>query len=326
MSLCNKTILITGAGGFIGSSIIDRLQQDRLESPSIEIHALGREYGKLAQLNRQDGFTFHECDLLDDASLQGIVASVNPHVVIHLASSPDAPESAGHARDSIANNILATVNLADAFAQSANPEGVVYGDSTKVYGSAAPPYHSGVRPIPNSAYAITKGAGWDFIRLQATLSGFAAVAIRPTLIYGVRQPRNIIRVLLDSIEAKETQFSVQGGAQTRAPLHIDDAIDAFLAAAYRLDRLDSQVINIGGAEELTVAEIAQQVVSCMESDMKIHCAEDMRETEILHSTVDLSEAEDLLGWRPRVSFSEGIPLCLENLMEESDVVSGGSSQ
>ncbi len=323
MLLGNKTILVTGAGGFIGSAIIERLQRERLDSSGVSIHALGRKFGKLSQLDRHDGFTFHECDLIDNAALQKIVSSVRPHVLIHLASSSDSAESVEHARDSVVNNILATVNLVDAFAKSGNPEGVVYGDSTKVYGSALPPYHSGVRPIPNSSYAITKGAGWDFIRLQAARSGFSAVAIRPTLIYGIRQPKNIVRVLLDAIDSKEAQFTLQGGSQTRAPLHIDDAVDAFLAAANSLEKLNSKVINIGGPEEFTVAEIADRVVSSMGSDMKIYCQEDMRETEILHSTVDLSEAKDLLGWWPSVSFEDGVRLCLGEVFEESNVVSGG---
>ncbi len=323
--LDNKRILVTGAGGFIGSNLVEGLQRNRADSPGLEIHALDRNLGKLSQLDRQDGFTFHDCNLKDDNALQHLMKSVCPHVVIHLASSPDAPQSAEHSRSSIANNLVATVNLLDAFACSDNPHGLVYGDSTKVYGSAPPPYRSDVRPAPNSAYSITKAAGWDFIKLQARLSGFHAVAIRPTLIYGARQPKNIISVLLDAIQSKQPQFSLQGGSQTRAPLHIDDAVQAFLSAVISLKHLDSKVINIGGAEELSVAEIAERVVHSTNSNMKILCENAMRKTEILQSTVDLSEAKELLGWSPSILFSDGIRLCQEDIVQESNITSGVSS-
>ncbi|MFP6584135.1 MAG: NAD(P)-dependent oxidoreductase [Candidatus Hydrogenedentota bacterium] len=315
--LGNKKIVITGAGGFIGSHVVEGIQARLEHSSTCQLYAVGRSLGKLSQLKRRNGFSFHTCDLLHRETLYPLLASINPHLVIHLASEPDAPESVVHSQNCIANNLIATVNLADAFASSKNPEGMVYGDSTKSYGSAPSPYRSDVRPEPNSSYSITKAAGWDFIKLQAKLSGFSAVAIRPTLIYGARQPKNIIGVLYNAILEKQPSFAIQGGSQTRAPLHIDDAVDAFLRAANHVKKLNFKVINIGGAEELTVAEIARCVVQSVGSDMEIICNDTMRQTEIFQSTVDLSEARDLLGWKPSIPFFEGLVSCREQLVEKT---------
>lgn len=315
--LGNETYLVTGAGGFIGSHIVDRLRTISNESPNGQVHALGRSFGKLSELNAPGDFTFHQCDLQDNATLYPLLASIKPHVIIHLASEPDAAESGEHSRNCIANNLVSTVNLLDAFASSGNPQGMVYGDSTKVYGSAPSPYRSDVRPEPNSSYSITKAASWEFVRLQARLSGFSAVAIRPTLIYGPRQPDNIISVILDAIRENQSSFTIQGGSQTRAPLHIDDAVDAYIRTVENIAALNSKIINIGGAEEFRVADIARHVVRNAGSDMRILCESTMRDTEILQSSVDLSEAEDLLGWKPSISLAQGLIPFRESILENT---------
>jgi len=304
--LHNQRILITGASGFIGSHILERLQQDGTPGAGATVHALARTRGKLNELPHLNGFDFHECDLTDPVAVQSVVSKIRPQVILHLASAPDGKQSGGHSHTSIRSNIVATVNLLDAAAADGHTTAFVYGDSTKVYGASPAPYTAATPPAPNSAYSITKAAGWEFVKLYAERANFDAVALRPTLIYGPRQPVNLIGNLLHAVQARQPVFRLQGGSQTRSPLYIEDAVDAFLAAAERAESLNGRAINIGGPEELTIADIAETVVRCADGRMRIEHNGLMRDTDVSRSAVDLSEAEALMGWRPATPLAEGL--------------------
>jgi len=95
--LGNETYLVTGAGGFIGSHIVDRLRTISNESPNGQVHALGRSFGKLSELNAPGDFTFHQCDLQDNATLYPLLA-------IWLPSQ--MPLKAGSIREIVSPTIL----------------------------------------------------------------------------------------------------------------------------------------------------------------------------------------------------------------------------
>ena len=100
---------------------------------------------------------------------------------------------------------------------------------------------------------------------------------------------------------------LMGGLQTRDPLYIDDAVEAFVAAARRADRLRGRALVIGGREELSVKELATLVLQACHSNAEIVCdPADVRHTEIWRGACDLVESDSLLGWKPRVSLREGI--------------------
>jgi UDP-glucose 4-epimerase len=292
-----KTVLVTGAGGFIGSALTARL------------HAAGDRVTGLLRPQRAappalDGCALEYCDLRDAPALCALLERLRPEIVFHLASSPDAAESFAHSRATVENNLGATLNLLEAFRAGGAGGVLVYGDSCKSYGNVAVPYGEDSADWPNSSYAITKSAGWSFCRLYAHLHGFAAVAIRPTLLYGPGQGFNLLSYLHRAARDGQREIALMGGSQTRDPLYIDDAVDAYIAAA-RVD-LDQQVIPVGGGEEHTVLDIAAAFVALIAPQSSIVCSQDaMRPTEILRSFSDNRVAGELLKWRPQVTIEEG---------------------
>ena len=302
-------VLVTGASGFIASHIIERLVD--LGS---DVGALSRTRGRLGEINVAGSYTYLPCDIADAALTREVLAAFQPEIVFHFASQPDAAESFEHANHLIAVNIAGTVNLLEGL-RLCGTETVIYGDSCKVYGSHAPvPYRESTRTDPNSSYSISKLAGWQMCQLYSRLYGFNAVAVRPTLIYGPRQGNNIIGFVIGALLAGKPQILLDGGTQTRDPLFIADAVEAFIAAGEQSSTVNGRVINVGGGQEVTVERLAEMIVHAMGCGTPVVCRPHRaRETEMWRSYCDNAEVEALLGWRPRTSLADGVQQTVDYL-------------
>ena len=298
--LAAKRILVTGARGFIGHALLNKL--------CLQGFAARGHYRNQAQSPTATGIV---CDLTDLAAIECAFSAWTPEVIFHLAGIPDGAEGHGHAQRSIASNLVATVTLLEAFGMVAG-ELFVYGDSSKSYGNCAIPYVTPTLALPNSSYAITKNAGWSFCQLFGRMHGFSAVAVRPTLIYGPGQNFNLITHVFNSVRRGMTKIDLLGGDQTRDPLYIDDALDAYIASAN--PALDQRIVNIGGGVERTVREIALAVAHAMERNISLRCdSTDMRPTEIVRSYCDNRDAREWLGWEPRTTFTSGLQSTVDYL-------------
>jgi len=105
-----------------------------------------------------------------------------------------------------------------------------------------------------------------------------------------------------------------GGSQTRDPLYIDDAIDAYLLAALNGDSLSGRVISIGGGRERTVENIARTIIDLMKSSIPVVVDEqEMRHTDMMRSFSDNKEAYELLGWSPRFELEAGLRSTIDDI-------------
>ena len=191
--------------------------------------------------------------------------------------------------------------------QCKNARALIYGDSVKVYGNSSVPYHTKTLTLPNSSYAITKLAAWSFCELYGRSSQFNVIAVRPTLVFGPNQPLNLIRYVIDSILSGKSEITLMGGEQTRSPLFIEDAMNAYLRAAEVAMEENLKVMIIGGKSETSVIDIARRIAQLMDSNVTIKAdKEDVRSTEIKRSYVDLIGAYNEFQWRPKYSLTDGL--------------------
>lgn len=307
--LCGRRVLVTGAGGFIGSHLAERLVRD-----GAVVAGLCRRRGRLDQIADAGAVAFFQVDLSDPAACERALASFAPEVVFHYASLPDARESFEHAATSIEVNLRGTLNLLEAFRRCAGRV-LVYGDSCKVYGNGPVPYSQATPPQPNSSYAISKLGAWQLCRLHAELHGFTAVSVRPTLIHGPRQGHNLLTMVVEAVRRGQPEIQLAGGAQTRDPLHVDDAINAILAAAQAGASLSGREVNIGGGQEVAVRDLAEMVVELAGGSQRVVCCTALaRPTEMWRSWCDNADAERLIGWRPSLSLREGVRRTVEYLL------------
>jgi nucleoside-diphosphate-sugar epimerase len=319
-SLAGKRVLVTGASGFLGSHLVERLTQE-----GATVGALSRTVGKLALIEDPAAYSFIPCDLTDARQTTQAVLDFAPQVAFHLAGCADAREDFSQAAASVQSNLTGVLNLLEAFRQCSG-ELFVYGDSCKVYGNGEVPYRGAMATRPNSSYAITKAAAWEFCTLYASLYGLPAVAVRPTLIYGPRQSYNLINFVVDCVLAQRSEIRLDGGTQTRDPLFVSDAINAFVAVAGVGGGLAGRIINIGGGLELSVRELAATIVELMGKRLPVVSVPGhARPTEIWRSYCDNVEAAEMLDWRPATNLHRGLEATIQSLVESQVKIGSAES-
>lgn len=309
-------VLVTGAGGFIGAALVKRLVD-----LGAEVVALARRPGRLDPAST--AYRYVACDLRSAESTLLALEAAQPQTVFHLAAHPDAREGGEQVQSVIQHNIVGLSNLLEAMLLLPSAA-LVYGDSAKVYGNGSVPYRSDHALEPLSSYAVSKEAGWHLIDVYRRVYGLQATGLRPTLVYGPGQGFNLLTYLIHAVTSGHAEIALDGGAQTRDPLYIDDVIDAFIAAAERADQLNGINLPVGGNHEMSVADIARKTVQLLGGRQTVLMRPSkVRATETLRSWCDNAEAKTLLGWSPRTSFEDGIVRTAQRVVAAAPA--GGSS-
>ena len=299
-TLGGRRVAVVGGTGFIGSHLVERLVAE-----SADVLAVARSATRIAHL----ALVRQECavalaDICSPAELEHAFRLFRPQVVYHLAAHPDGNESLAHVADCVRANGVGLVNVLHA-SVAAGADVFIYGDSAKDYGNSSVPYRAAQDARPICSYAIVKAAGWQLCTLVSSFTPLQVVALRPTFVYGPRQGRNVITHVRECIAAGRV-IRLMGGAQTRDPLYIDDAVDALVAAALS-PRAWGHAIPIGGGQELQVSSLCEAVVGALGARVTVASdAQEPRPTEIWRSSSDNADAYRLLGWQPRVTLSEGL--------------------
>ena len=309
-TMSSKSVLVTGAAGFIGSHLTERCLQ--LGCRVVAVDALTDTYSdSLKRANLVDSLenancTFIEADLLaiDLPSLLGGV-----EIVFHLAAQPGVPQSWDEFDVYVSRNVLATHGLLDA-ARDVSLERFVLASSSSVYGDAATlPTREEAVPQPVSPYGVTKVATEQLAR--AYWRGFAVptVALRYFTVYGPRQrPDMAFNRLIASALSGEV-FEVFGdGTQTRDCTFVTDVVNATIASAqYGQPGL---AYNIAGGSRRSLnsvvevlSELTRSEVSCQYTGRRPGDARD--------TAADISRAHRDLGFEPSVPLEVGLQAQLE---------------
>lgn len=302
--LLGADCLVTGAAGFIGSHLCDRLVAE-----GARVHALVRTVSRVraARLAHvDDQLEIVEADLRDGASLRALVGRVRPQYVFHLGAYTHVGRSFGHVGESLQTNITGTVDLLQALREDGYISFVNVGTS-EIYGAAEVPFREDMPVAPLSPYAVAKYAAERYCRMFHQAYGWPIVLIRPFNAYGARQSPDRIIPELIAAGLTGSDLEMTHGLQTREFNEVTDLVDGLVRAALAGPRAHGEVINLGCGEEHSMREVAAMVLSEMGEPVRaLFGALPERPTEIPRMFCDNSKAERLLGWAPRVSLEEGL--------------------
>jgi UDP-glucose 4-epimerase len=305
MTLKNIAVAVTGAGGFIGSHLTKELVEKGAKVLGIDTHL-----GKLT-VQESNHFSFSSVDLFDVEQTRSVIKDFSPQIIYHLACHPDAQEGYAQALKGVRQNQL-TLNILEAFAGCAKPELFVYGSTSKVYGDTNLPYNSRLKVEPLSSYAIAKNADFLYSRLYGKMHHFKTACLQPTIIYGPGQAFNIITYIIECVKKKKPEITIMGGDQTRAPLYISDAVNAYVAILENKDIISEHAIAVGGEQEIKVIDLVKLILQKMQADIPVKKDQTLqRLTEMQRSSCDNSEAFNLLSWKPQVNLEKGLEFTIE---------------
>ncbi len=299
--------LVTGAAGFIGSHLCERLLQAGHRVVGVDAftdyYPRAVKEANLDTLRTRPDFRFLEVDLAR-ADLAPVVAEAD--FIFHQAGQPGVRASWGKEFDVyVEHNIRATQRLLEAARGSARLQRLVFASSSSVYGETSDlplGEHSPTRPF--SPYGVSKLAAEHLCSLYHANYGLPTVALRYFTVYGPRQRPDMAFHKFIRAALQDRPIVLYGdGEQTRDFTYVGDAVEAnWLALA---PRAVGQVFNIGGGSRCSVI----QVLASLEEILGRPIRRDQRPAppgDVRHTWADTSRARETLAFSPRVSLQEGL--------------------
>jgi len=309
MDLKNKKVLVTGAGGFIGSHLVECLVEIGAKTKAFVHYNSFNRWGWLDYVDKKikDSIEIFTGDVRDPYGIKKAMQDCN--VVFHLAALIGIPYSYHSPDTYLDTNIKGTLNVLQA-ARELNIEKAIFTSTSEVYGTAQFVPITEKHPInPQSPYSATKAAS-DFLALSFYRSFNLPVAvIRPFNTYGPRQSaRAIIPTIIIQILSGKKKLKIGSLHPTRDFNYVKDTVNGFIKIA-ESDRTIGKVVNIGSNSEISIGNLIKKITSIMDVEIKIK-VDDQRirpkKSEVERLCADNSKIMELTGWKPMYILDEGL--------------------
>jgi len=308
MNWKGKNVLVTGAGGFIGSHLTEHLVELGANVRAFVRYNSRNDWGLLELLPKEklDKIEVITGNLKDADAVRH--ATKNIDMIFHLGSLIAIPYSYIHPRETVENNILGALNVLMA-AKENGIEKLVHTSTSEVYGTARYVPIDENHPLQGqSPYSASK-IGADKIAESFYRSFNLPVAIiRPFNTFG---PRQSARAVIPTIitQALTREKIVLGSLHpTRDYTYVGDVVDAFIKVA-ESPKSVGEVINIGSNFEISIGNLAKKIISLIGKNVKI-VSDDVRirpqKSEVERLWCDSTKAKELLKWEPKTSLDEGL--------------------
>ena len=313
MNWNKKSVLVTGAGGFIGSHLTEHLVELGANVNAFARYNSRNDWGLLELLPKEklDEIEVIMGDLKDADAIRHAAKGVD--IIFHLGSLIAIPYSYIHPRETIETNILGALNVLTA-AKESRIEKLVHTSTSEVYGTAQYVPIDENHPLQGqSPYSASK-IGADKIAESFFRSFDLPVAIiRPFNTYGPRQSaRAVIPTIITQALTKEKIF-LGSLHPTRDYTYVKDVVKAFIKVAESPKSI-GEVINVGSNFEISIGDLANKIFPLVGKNVEI-ISDSVRvrpqDSEVERLWCDNTKAKRLLGWEPKTSLDEGIRKTIE---------------
>jgi len=298
--------LITGAAGFLGSSLANHLAREGHQVRGLDDLSTGDPKVLAPDVH------FTRGDVNDRPKLWTLLQDVD--VVYHLAARVSVPESILYPRDYNNANVGGTVSLMEA-TRDVGVKRVVLASSGAVYGDLNNPLLTeSTNPVPRSPYAVSKLSAEYYVRTIGTLWGIETVSLRIFNAYGPGQhlppshPPVVPHYLRQALRGG-TLVAHGDGSQTRDYIYVDDVVSAMVAAA-TAPSVNGQVINVGSGVETSVKDLINLVLKVTDSEANV-VYNSQTSGGVSHMKADLTLAKEKLRFTPSIKLEEGLRLTLQ---------------
>jgi dTDP-glucose 4,6-dehydratase len=306
-------VLVTGAAGFIGSHVVERLVRDGVGVRAFVRYNSRNDYGWLetSTLDLERDVEIFRGDLANPEAVAGAVADVD--TVLHLGALIPIPYSYRHPREFVSANVEGTLNVLEACRRH-GVRRLVHTSTSEVYGSPETvPIAETHRLWPQSPYAATKVAADQLALSYHRSFGLPVVVARPFNTFGPRQSaRAVIPTVLSQVLTRD-RIELGSVHPTRDFVYVDDTAAGIVACAEASSAL-GEVVNLGTGIDISVGELVERVCRLVGKDVEVAVDEERvrpRDSEVERLIADPTKARRLFGWEASVDFDEGLRRTLE---------------
>ena len=300
--------LVTGGAGFIGSHLSEELVR---RGHTVRV-ADSLITGKRSNLNHIPGVEFVEGDLAEMEFATRVVTGCD--YVLHQAAIPSVPRSVKDPITSNRANVDATLNVLVA-ARDAGVRRLVFAGSSSAYGDTPTlPKHEDMPTNPLSPYALQKVVGEQYLQMFTKLYGLETVSIRYFNVFGPRQDPSspysgVISVFATALLENRPPKIYGDGEQTRDFTYVANVVDGVLRAC-EATGASGQVINVATGGRISLNELFKEMKKIVGASVNPEYV-DPRQGDVRDSQADIRKAKDILGYKPTVSFEEGLKRTIE---------------
>lgn len=303
----NKSVLVTGGAGFVGSNLVRRLIRE-----GAKVTVLDDLFTGTLDNLPPSGFEFIEGSVCDAALIDKVVPE---HAVIFHLAARNIIVSTKNPREDFESNIGGTLNVLMA-ARNSKVERILYTSSTSVYGNPRYlPINEDDHLSLLTPYAVSKLGGENYCMAFYESYGLPTTAVRYSNVYGPGQhPANpycgVVAKFIEALFEGRSPIIHGDGNQTRDFTFVDDAVEATLAAA-RSDRALGEVFNVGTGVETRVNELVATLIKVTGANVEPTHSDRRDIDNIRRRVVNIEKTRRALRWVPEVTLEKGLRRTVE---------------
>lgn len=310
MNIKTKRILVTGAGGFIGSHLVERLINLGIKTRAFVRYVSSGNCGWLDESPVRQDIEIFRGDITDALSVRQSMKSID--VVFHLAALIGIPYSYHAPFSYLQTNIEGTLNILQAALESETH--VIYISTSEVYGTPLTIPISEEHPLQaQSPYSATKIAAEKIAESFYRAFQLPVTIIRPFNTYGPRQSGRAIIPTIMIQALRDSEIRLGNPYPTRDFTYVSDTVEGIIKAAENPEHA-GKIFNLGTNKEISISELVKKISALLDMQLKIVSDKQRQRrtsSEVERLKSDYTKASQLLGYKPIISLDEGLAKYLD---------------
>ena len=302
----NKNVLVTGAGGFKGSHLVEELSKTNANIISLVRDFDPKSYFETENLSKKSTVVIG--DLKDIKKMADIVSKYELNSIFHLGAQPIVTTALLNPLETLESNIMGTVNLLESARLYSKVNEIIMVSSDKAYGPAKKmPYKEDERLQGKAPYDVSKSCADLIAQSYANVFNMPITIARCANVFGPGD-LNLNRIIPGTLEAiiKNKTLQIRSdGKMIREYIYVKDVIEGYLSLAENIDKTRGEAFNIASHNVLGVLEVVDKVSESLGIPVKTKILNQAR-VEIPEQFLDGSKIKNAIGWEAKTDFDDAI--------------------